>query len=138
MTFNAQEVLDATGPQSLTAGWQTITVQGLRKKISGAGNEYLAIEYRADAGSVWVNFNLNHPNAKADQMAQRELARLMIACKCNSVKDPMNPQELIGKQCMVELEADGSFFKVISYKPLAQTPAQPIPTDDRPEDDIPF
>ncbi len=125
MTFNAQEFMDQTGGAGLAAGWNDVKVDGVLQKTSAKGNLLLQITLKGRSGQCWLNLNINHPNPKADEIARRELAALMIACGCNSVRDPANPVELQGKYCQALLEEDGSFLRPKSYKPM--TAAQPTP-----------
>lgn len=144
MTFNAQEFMDQTGGAGLAAGWNDVKVDGVLQKTSAKGNLLVQITLKGRSGQCWLNLNINHPNPKADEIARRELAALMIACGCNSVRDPANPVELQGKYCQAMLEQDGSFLRPVSYKPM--TAAEPTPppapafdpTAPIPDDLIPF
>lgn len=148
MTFNAQEFMDQSGGAALAAGWNDVKVDGVLQKTSAKGNLLVQITLKGRSGQCWLNLNINHPNPKADEIARRELASLMIACGCNSVRDPANPVELVGKYCQALLEEDGSFLRPKSYKPFeaSQPVAQPTPppapafdpTAPIPDDDIPF
>lgn len=147
MTFNAKEELEKTGGPGLEPGWNDIKVDDVTIKTSSKGNPYVSITLKGRSGICWMNLNVNHPNPKADEIARRELAGLMIACGCNSVRDPANPVELVGKYCQALLEEDGSFLRAKQFKPMQQSGSRqpepaPKPTFDPlapiPDDDIPF
>lgn len=144
--FNAMEVLEQTGGAGMAEGWNAVTIESVMQKTSAKGNAYVSVTLAGTGGKVWANLNINHPNPKADEIARRELATLMVACGCNSVRDPANPVELVGKSCQAMLEADGSFFRPKTYKPLESakpaaesvTPRGMQKIDDVPDQEIPF
>lgn len=144
MTFNAMEELERLGGPGLEPGWNDIKVDDVTIKTSSKGNPYVSVTLKGRSGMCWMNLNINHPNPKADEIARRELAGLMIACGCNSVRDPANPVELVGKYCQALLEPDGSFLRPKQFKPMTQPQAAPAPRPafdpmaPVPDDDIPF
>lgn len=143
MTFVAADHLSDGGAEVLQPGWHVMEITEVIQKTSSKGNFYAAITLSAPGGKSWLNLNIDHPNPKADEIARRELAHLMVAVGCNSVRDPMCPDELVGKSCKVLLEQDGDWLRAKQFKPLETVqavPAAPAPSDIPPiqDDDIPF
>jgi len=127
MTFNAAEELEKLGGPGLEPGWNDVKVDDVVVKTSSRGNPYVSLTLRGRSGVCWLNLNINHPNPKADEIARRELASLMIACGCGSVRAPGNPVELTGKYCQALLEEDGSFLRPKQFKPMQSRSEQQAP-----------
>lgn len=144
MTFNATEYLEQTGGAELKEGWNPVRIDEIITKTSAKGNQYVSVTLAAKGGKCWSNLNIGHPNPKADEIARRELATMMIACGCNSVRDPMNPVELVGKYCEALLEYDGSFLRPKTFRvyekaqAAAPTPAPAPEPAAFHDEDIPF
>ena len=141
MSFDAQAYLDQTGGAGLTEGWNTLKIEEIITKTSAKGNQYVSVTLGAPGGKCWANLNIGHPNPKADEIARRELATMMIACGCNSVRDPLNPVELVGKEIDALLENDGSFLRPKTFRTAkkAQSSVEAPPAAlEVIEDDIPF
>lgn len=141
MSFNAADYMENSGGiVAILEGWNELTVKEITQKISRAGNSYTEITLSGEEGGrVWMNLNINHPNPKADEIARRDLAKLMIACDCNSVMSPENPAELIGKSFQGLIAKDGTFIRVQDFKPSKnKLPGRVVNSDEFPNDDIPF
>jgi len=144
MSFNAQDYLNQTGGTGLSEGWHSVKIEEVINKTSSKGNQYVSVTLGAPGGKCWLNLNIGHPNPKADEIARRELAQIMIACGCNSLRDPMNPVEIVGKQLDALLENDGSFLRPKSFRVTKAAQAMtarvvgPPALDPIAEDDIPF
>ena len=142
MTFDARAVLEEAGiGETIQEGWNKVRVEEVMQKTSAKGNMYVSVTLNAGGSRVWQNLNINHPNPKADDIARRELAQIMIAAGVNSVRDPANPGELVGSELMAYLEPDGSFMRAKQFKPVEKS--APVPRGMQEsnfvqDDDLPF
>lgn len=148
--FDAKKVLEGTtervsGP--LPAGWYEAVVQQFVMKTSKSSEEYLNVEMQTSAGRIWYNLNLNHSKEQVRNIAAEQLARLCVAAGFNSIKNPENPEELVGAKVNVLVDIDGSFNRVKTIEPLfkEQSPEAKVYSHkeqtaeaDKFDDDIPF
>lgn len=99
--FNPEEV-DTEGSGSgsfepLPAGWYPVVIIDSEEKETRAGNgSYLQLTLEVIDGEykgrlLWARLNLNNPNAKAVEIAQRDLANI---CKAVGVLAPKHSSDL--------------------------------------------
>jgi len=113
----------------------------------------MSIQFDLDNGrKVWNRYNLENSNPKAEQIAIEQIAALCMACGYNSIRDPWNPEELLGKRCELLIDLDGTYNVIKTCRALAPQstvadwnkavakPAKPAPTGptEIDEDSIPF
>jgi hypothetical protein len=117
-------------------------------KTSQTGNEYLNVEFQTDKGRVWNILNIKHSKDSVRQMALEQLARLCMAAGFRSIKNPENPEELIGQKVRILVEVDGTYNRIKAVekfegaedpakKLYGSKPAQPA-ADPNVDDEIPF
>jgi hypothetical protein len=150
MMFDAEATLAGKeqpnyGP--LPAGWYDATINGFVMKTSQTGNEYLNVEYQTDKGRVWDIMNIKHAKDQVRNIAMEQLARLCLAAGFRSIKNPENPDELIGQKVRILVEVDGTYNRVKAVEKVEGTPqesaqklygASPAPATDDVDDEIPF
>jgi hypothetical protein len=150
MMFDAKKILEDTpervsGP--LPAGWYEATIKQFVMKTSKSSEEYLNVEMQTDQGRIWYNLNIKHSKDQVRKIAAEQLARLCMAAGFNSIKNPENPDELVGAKVKVLVDVDGSFNRVKTVEQVEknQAPeAKVYSTKDQTEepadfdDDIPF
>jgi len=151
--FDAEKILNETPEKSfgpLPAGWYEATINGFLMKTSKTGQEYLNVEMQTDKGKVWYNLNILHEKEQVRNIAAEQLARLCMAAGFRSIKNPQNPEELIGSKVSVLVEVDGNFNRIKSVEGIEkkQAPAEQLySTKSEPapsaassdfDDDIPF
>lgn len=152
--FDAEAMLANTetptyGP--LPAGWYDAKINGFVMKTSQSGNQYLNMEYQTDKGRVWDILNIKHSKDQVRQIAMEQLARVCLAAGFRSIKDPENPEELIGSSVRILVEVDGSYNRVKVVEKAEASPAQklygqspsqqsvaPSVTPENVDDEIPF
>jgi hypothetical protein len=148
--FDAEAMLKGAetpnyGP--LPAGWYDATINGFVMKTSQTGNEYLNVEYQTDKGRVWDIMNIKHSKDQVKQIAMEQLARLCLAAGFRSIKNPENPEELVGQKVRVLVDVDGSYNRVKAFEKVGEkvTPEQKLygqaPAPAAPanvDDEIPF
>ena len=146
--FNVDEVLKDTGGSiEIQEGWTVARVADVLQRTSKAGHQYVEITLQTDNGRVWERLNLAHPSEKVREIANKTLANICVACGLRSLRDAMQPNELMSKDVEILVERDGEgFYRVKQYRthglgtPQPKiAPAQPVQgAADFPDDDIPF
>lgn len=146
--FNVDEVLKDTfgGSIEIQEGWNVARVADVLQRTSKAGHNYVEITLQTENGRVWERLNLAHPSEKVREIAQKTLANICVACGLRSLRDEMQPNELMQKDVEILVERDGEgFYRVRQYRshgaqPQPSTaPAQPVQgAATFPDDDIPF
>ena len=144
-----QPTMDRT---PIEPGWYKVTINQFERVLNKNGSgEHLKVEFDLEnRRKVWNRFNLKNTNPKAESIAMEQLAGLCISCGYNSIQDPWNPAELIGKQCELYIDVDGTYNQVKSARPVqvdaaqklyGQAPAAkpaPAPAGNPDDDLIPF
>lgn len=133
--FNTSE---NKGPsfEPIPAGWYEMEITKSAIKTSKAGANYLALTFTVTEGEykgrmVFVNLNLWHPNPKATEMAQRELAAICDACGMESIEDSTEIHSIpIGVLINIE-EGQGGY-------PPSNRAKRFVKLGDMPGDDSPF
>lgn len=104
--FNAEEIEVSTSYDAIPPGWYpaVITESEMRETRAGTG-QYLALTLElvdcAYAGRrVWTNLNLRNPNAKAVEIAQRDLASI---CRAIGIMQPRDSEDLHFRKFEVKL-----------------------------------
>jgi len=151
--FDAEKILNETPEKSfgpLPAGWYEATINGFLMKTSKTGQEYLNVEMQTGKGKVWYNLNILHEKEQVRNIAAEQLARLCMAAGFRSIKNPQNPEELIGAKVSVLVEVDGNYNRIKAVEAIEKkkSPAEELySTKDEPapaaassdfDDDIPF
>ncbi len=146
--FNVEEVLKDTGGSiEIQEGWNVARVADVLQRTSKAGHNYVEITLQTENGRVWERLNLAHPSEKVREIANKTLANICVACGLRSLRDAMQPNELMQKDVEILVERDGEgFYRVKQYRThgLAApqpkvAPAQPVQGAAAfPDDDIPF
>lgn len=94
--FDSENVQTAT---VVPAGWYTAVIaQSATKQTKAGTGSYLSLMFKIFGGdfngrTVWINLNLDNPNAIAVEIAERELANI---CKAVGILAPDEPDELHG------------------------------------------
>lgn len=122
--------------EPIPAGWYEMEITKSAIKASKAGANYLALTFTVAEGEykgrmVFSNLNLWHPNPKAVEMAQRELASICEACGLENIEDST---ELHGTPIgvLVEIrEAQGNY-------PPSNGTKRFVPLSEIPDDEFPF
>lgn len=145
--FNVDEILKESGLTQIEEGWNVARVADVMQRTSKAGHNYVEITLKTDHGRVWERLNLQHPSEKVRDIAQKTLANICVACGLRSLRDAMQPNELMQKDVEIFIERDGEgFYRVRQYRshglatpPRQIAPEQPLPgAVTFPDDDIPF
>lgn len=99
--FNPEEVdTEGSGGDSfepIPAGWYPVVIVDSEEKETRAGNgSYLQLTLEVSDGEfkgrlLWARLNLNNPNPKAVEIAQRDLANI---CKAVGVMAPKDSSDL--------------------------------------------
>ena len=91
-----------------------------RKKTS-KGGEMLNVEFTVDVGSAarkcWHNFNMVHSKEDVVNIAMETLGRFCIAGGYNSIQDPWNPVELMGKELEIYIVIEGQYNNIKAFYP---------------------
>jgi hypothetical protein len=158
--FDAQAIFAQTQANQPTMdrtpiepGWYKVTINQFERMMNKNGSgEHLKMEFDLEnRRKVWNRYNLRNNNPKAESIALEQLAALCISCGYNSISDPWNPVELMGKQCELYIDVDGTYNQVKSVRPIQNqmeaakklysqpaAKAQPAKTPDDDFDSIPF
>lgn len=120
-----QPTMDRT---PIEPGWYKVTINQFERVLNKNGSgEHLKVEFDLEnRRKVWNRFNLKNTNPKAESIAMEQLAGLCISCGYNSIQDPWNPAELIGKQCELYIDVDGTYNQVKSARPVQVDAAQKL------------
>lgn len=136
----------------IPAGWYAVTLVKFERMMNKNGSgEHLKVEFDLDnRRKIWNRYNLRNTNPKAEQIAVEQIANLCVAMGYNSIRDPWNPEELIGRKCEMLIDVDGTYNTVKAVRRIESTvadwnravakPAKPAPTGptEIPDDDLPF
>lgn len=146
--FNVDEVLKDTGGSiEIQEGWNAAKVHDVLQRTSKAGHNYVEITLQTENGRVWERLNLAHPSEKVREIANKTLANICVACGLRSLRDAMQPNELMSKDVEILVERDGEgFYRVKQYRTTGDSaPARSLPQASSapamanfPNDDIPF
>lgn len=134
LNFNASEVSSQqTGYEPRPAGEYTMQIvnSDMRETKSGTG-KYLWLEFDILSGPVRGKFferlNIENPNTKAVEIAERQLSAICNALNLVSVQDSeqlhMKPLKVVLK---VSESKDGSLQNTAKYLPLNAAPAAAAP-----------
>ena len=94
--FNFQNVVQSNDVQSyepIPEGSYVAVIEDSEERQTRAGNgSYLKLTWRIIDGpyqgrKVWENLNLDNPNEKAVEIAQRSLAEICVACRLQDVPE---------------------------------------------------
>lgn len=136
--FNPEEVDTGSGDsfEPLPAGWYPVVIIDSEEKETRAGNgSYLQLTLEVIDGEfkgrlLWARLNLNNPNPKAVEIAQRDLANI---CKAVGVMAPKDSSDLHYKPLAArvkirpyegEMRNEVSGFRGIRGAGQAQQPRQ--------------
>lgn len=123
--YFAFSVNDVPDESLIPTGWYSARIvrSDLRDLKSGDGQR-LVITYAVDSGPyakrrIDVGFNVLHPNPKAVEISQKELAKVLRACGLSQINDTLelhdHPHQIhIG----VEMYKDREQNRVNDWKPL--------------------
>lgn len=146
--FNVDEVLKDTGGSiEIQEGWNVARVHDVLQRTSKAGHNYVEITLQTENGRVWERLNLAHPSEKVREIANKTLANICLACGLRSLRDAMQPNELMQKDVEILVERDGEgFYRVKQYRSTMKSePVRSLPPVEPaqsaasfPNDDIPF
>lgn len=125
---NAQENAPQTEREPIPAGWYAVTLAKYERMVNKNGSgEHLKVEFDLDnRRKVWNRYNLKNSNPKAEQIAVEQLANLCVAMGYNSIQDPWNPAELIGKRCELFIDVDGTYNTVKSARMIQNQPQSTV------------
>ena len=114
---------DLTGEEpdvELVAGkYLCVIAESSEHETKKGDGRYLKLEWHVltpenlRGSRIWQIFNLDNPSAKAMQIARVELGRVVRACGLTKVEDS---QQLHDKQAVLEIEADGKFWRVVGVE----------------------
>ena len=149
--FNAKEHdVTSTNYGPIAAGTYEAMIIDTETKPTKAGTgRYLELTFEITgpehAGrKIWERLNLENPNEKAVEIAQRTLAQI---CHAIGVLTPKQPEELQHKplSVVVGIEDNGSYgptnrIKVFAPvgKPTKAKKAKPVTLLSEPDDELPF
>lgn len=149
----AQENAPQMDRTPIQPGWYKVTIAKYERMMNKNGSgEHLKIEFDLEnRRKVWNRYNLRNTNEKAERIALEQIAALCMACGFNSIRDVWDPVELMGKQCELYIDVDGTYNNVKSARKLdaintalraeaqRQVPTTPAEVDTSNIDDsIPF
>ena len=104
--FNAEEIEVSTSYDAIPPGWYpaVITESEMRDTRAGTG-QYLAltlelVDCAYSGRRVWTNLNLHNPNAKAVEIAHRDLASI---CRAIGIMQPRDSEDLHFRKFEVKL-----------------------------------
>lgn len=133
INFSTQGIAPAQSFDALPAGKYSVMAMNTDMKATKNGlGRYLEIEWQVLDGAhanrkVWSRLNVENPNAKAVEIAQRELAAI-----CHAVGKPAGVQmteELHGVPMVIDVAIEegssGQTNRVRSYMPLNNAQPQP-------------
>lgn len=95
LKFNASEVTPDTGFEPIPPGRYNVIITNSEIKDTKSGNgSYLKLTFQVQHETyhgrlIWSNLNLDNPNPKAVEIAQRELSALCRACGLDVIDDSM-------------------------------------------------
>lgn len=104
--FNAEDVEPNTAYDAVPPGWYTAIITESEWKETRAGTgRYLALTIEIAEGTyanrkIWANLNLDNPNEKAVEIAQRDLSAI---CRAVGVLRPKNSEELHFKKLEIKV-----------------------------------
>lgn len=128
--IHAQAQENTTQPDRtpIEPGWYKVTINQFERMMNKNGSgEHLKVEFDLEnRRKVWNRYNLKNTNPKAESIAMEQLAALCISCGYNSIQDPWSPAELIGKQCELYIDIDGTYNTVKSVRPVQVDSAQKL------------
>mgnify|MGYP000426721217 CR=1 FL=1 len=151
--FDAEKIINETPEKSfgpMPAGWYQATLSNFIMKTSKTGQEYLNVEFQTEKGKVWYNLNILHSKEQVRNIAAEQLARLCMAAGFRSIKNPENPEELLGAKVKILVEVDGNYNRVKTVEAIdkkdaaaeqlySAKPKEPVQESSAEfDDDIPF
>lgn len=88
--------------------YRAIAVESEMKATKAGTGQYLQIEWQVVAGDynerkLWSRLNLDNPNEKAVEIAQRELSSI---CRAVGVMKPKNSEELHDKPLLLSVDVE--------------------------------
>lgn len=106
-SFSLDELPVSTSSfEPLPAGWYTAIINKAEVKTTKTGDgEYISVRYDITGPThqgrvVFGNINFKNPNAKAEEVARKQLGEIMRAIGLNRVSDT---DQLIGGQLSIKL-----------------------------------
>lgn len=105
-SFDAEKVEPAGSMETIPAGlYPAYIVKSETKQTNAGTGSYLSLMFKILDGdyqnrTVWVNLNLDNPNPKAVEIAQRELSSI---CRAVNVLTPEEPEELNGRPLQIKV-----------------------------------
>jgi hypothetical protein len=130
LTFDASTVEPAEGFTPVPAGrYNVIITESAMMYTKKGDGSYLKLVFKIIEGEhvnrlLWVNLNLDNPNSKAVEIAQRELSAICHACDLTIIEDS---QELHGIPISAQVKirpANGPYApsnSVSGYKEAIET-----------------
>jgi len=131
LNFDATSVEPLDQFEALPAGWYPCIISGSDTFITRAGNEAYKLELTVTDGpavnrKLFVNLNIGHPNASADEIARRELASICAAAGVSGIEETEELHNLpLEARVVIESTAEhGDRNRVKGYRPArgAQVP----------------
>lgn len=104
--FNAEEIDATTSYDAVPPGWYPAVITGSEWRDTRAGTgRYLSLTLElvdcSHAGRrVWTNLNLQNPNEKAVEIANRDLAAI---CRAVGIMQPRDSEELHFKRMEIKV-----------------------------------
>lgn len=93
LNFNAKEVAPSEGFEPIPPGRYNVMITDSEMKETKAGTgSYLKLTFRVEDEQykgrlIWSNLNLDNPNPKAVEIAQRDLSAICRACGLDMIED---------------------------------------------------
>jgi len=93
LNFNSKDAPTATGFELIPPGRYNVIIQDSELKQTNKGDgEYLKLTFKVIEGDyinrlIWCNLNINNPNSKAVEIAQRDLAAICSAIEITDFED---------------------------------------------------
>ena len=138
--FNAAEVEPSAGFEPIPIDEYTAIISEAEEKRNSNDNGSLLslcfdiVEGEYEGRKIFVNLNLQHPNAKAVEISRAELSAI---CRAVGVMTPQNPSELEDKPILIKVAVSkrkdtGEMQNVIKkYSPLKNaTQSSPVTGED--------
>jgi hypothetical protein len=132
--FNAAAIQPAAPMGVLTPGTYRAEITNTEVKATKAGTgSYLSVEFTINDGparsrKLWGNYNLENPNPKAVEIAERELSALCHAVGKTAMVD--DSDELLGLSVSLAVgidKNDAERNKITGYMPATAATAAPRP-----------
>ena len=103
MSYKADKKKAKDDFSPIEAGEYVVALIDFEKKKTSNDDPYISAQFAVAKGKskgrrIWENFLLDHPNEKAQEIAERKLQQLMFAVDVMELKSKWDFKPLIGKK----------------------------------------